>query len=352
MIRDFIYYDEVRIASYGSQLLEGIVEKITVTREDDKINDTVTTIDAGANVKVSTKGLTSPFLSSMISNVLGGSGGLGMDLKKEFTKNSSEKSSVIENKIAEHHRFTLFRESLIENNLLIDLDVIKPHQWKDRKALRKLKPGDFIELTCRAKIFDVSHLEGMALSIETLMDLLQQFQMSKEVENDPSKLEKIVEEADSNAMELGYKIYQKLLGSSIAPLEFVAMIDLMKNMSNGALAFVPTQFSARPVSAPQNGLRFIAPINDNFLIDTKEELIFKYGYEPNQNWKMIAQICELPKKEKRKAKAPKLDLDSDVKLDDITETMTNMFMELNASMGMNAVVKYPNISVNLISVYR
>ena len=127
MIRDFIYYDEIKIASYGSQLLEGIVEKITVSNDREKSKDSTTTIEAGANAKLSTEGLISPFISNIINNALNGSAGLGIDLKKEYTKNSFEKSSVIENKIAEHHRFTLFRESLIENDLLNRIDDINSH---------------------------------------------------------------------------------------------------------------------------------------------------------------------------------------------------------------------------------
>ena len=289
----------------------------------------------------------------MISSILGGNVGVGVDIKKKFLKNTLDKSSVIENKIAEHHRFTLFREALIEQDLLNNLDFVKSHDWVDRKAIKKLKPGDFIEMTCRAKIFDVSHLEGMAISIESLIGLLQQIQMSEEVKADPSKLKELVQAADSNPMELGYQTYQKLLGSSIAPLEFVAMIDLMKDISKGGLAFVPTQLSARPVSAPHNGVKFIAPIREEFLVDTKEELIFKYGYEPNQDWKVIAQICEIPKKDSGKRQNPKsINIDSDIQLDSIIETVTNMFMQLNSSMGMNAVVRFPNISLNLIAVYR
>ena len=70
MIRDFIYYDEIKIASYGSQLLEGIVEKITVSNDREKSKDSTTTIEAGANAKLSTEGLISPFISNIINNAL------------------------------------------------------------------------------------------------------------------------------------------------------------------------------------------------------------------------------------------------------------------------------------------
>ncbi|MDH8679286.1 hypothetical protein QE109_14100 [Fusibacter bizertensis] len=353
MVRDFIYYDEMRIASYGSQLLEGIVEKISVSNESDNRKDFTTIIQSGANAKISTEGLISPFISNIIDNALNGSAGLGIDLKKEYTKNSIDKSAIIENKIAEHHRFTLFRESLIENSLLISIDDINSHEWENRKAIKKFEPGDFVEMTCRVKIFDVTHLEGMAVSLESLMTMLQQFMLSKEVEENPDKMKEIIERADNDATSYGYEIYQKVLGSSIAPLDFVAMMDLMKNISKGGLASVPTQLSARPLKSPKTGLKFIAPIRNEFLIDTKEELIFKYGYEPNQDWKILAQICEIPKQEhKASNKISDIKVDGDVKLDAMIESITNMFMEMNSTLGMNSVVRYPNISINLIAVYR
>lgn len=140
---------------------------------------------------------------------------------------------------------------------------------------------------------------------------------------------------------LGKKKYLRLI--------FVSNLKI----SSGVLASVPTQLISRPKLGSQNGLKFIAPLRNQYLIDTKEELIFKYGYEPEQDWKILGQICEIPKERKNEEiKFGDFNVNKDSKIDDMIQSITDMFMGISSTMGMNSVVKYPNISINLIAVYR
>lgn len=352
-IRDFIYYDRSKVLSIGSQLLEGIAETIQTKDVKNQENKKITDYkgDLAGQVGLNTDSTT--IISNLINKLATAEASVSTGINKSISKSSYSENNIFENKVVDHFQFTLLRKSLIEQKLLNDLDQIKPHEWESRKVIRKIKPGDFFELTCRSRIYDVMHLESMARSIEAIMSLLQQMMISEEVKKEPGKLNELMDRINNDPMMYGYQIMDKMLEGSVAPLEFNAILELIKDISGGGLAFVPTQLISRPKLGPKNGLKFIAPLRNQYLIDSKEELIFKYGYEPEQDWKVLGQICEIPKERKNnETKFGELNIQKDSKIDDMIQSITDMFMGISSTMGMNSVVKYPNISINLIAVYR
>lgn len=50
------------------------------------------------------------------------------------------------------------------------------------------------------------HLEGIARSIESIMNLLQQMIISEEVKKDPSKTNEIVDTINTDSVSYGYKV--------------------------------------------------------------------------------------------------------------------------------------------------
>lgn len=114
----------------------------------------------------------------------------------------------------DHYQFTLLRKSLIEQKLLKDLDQIKPHEWENRKVIGKVRPGDFFELTCRSRIYDVMHLEAMVRGVEAIMSLLQQMIISEEVKGEPEKLNELMDTINNDPMTYGYQIMDRMLEGS------------------------------------------------------------------------------------------------------------------------------------------
>lgn len=352
-IRDFIYYDKSKVISIGSQLLEGMAETVQTKDTKKQENKNLTDYKGGLEGKIGINTDSISILLDFINKLANAEASVSADINKSIEKNLYSENNKLENKVMDHYQFTLLRKSLIEQKLLKNLDEMKSHEWESRKVIKKIKPGDFFELTCRSRIYDVMHLESMARSIEAIMNLLQQIMISEEVKKDPEKLNEFMDRVNNEPMMYGYQIMDKMLEGSVGPLEFNAILELIKDISDGGLAFVPTQLISRPKLGPKNGLKFIAPLRNQYLIDTKEELIFKYGYEPEQDWKILGQICEIPKEIKNnETKFGELNIQKDSKIDDMIQSITDMFMGISSTMGMNSVVKYPNISINLIAVYR
>ena len=352
-IRDFIYYDKSKVLSIGSQLLEGIAETIQIEDKESQEKKNSTDIKTAAMAHAGLNTDSSFFLTNLVGKLGSVDANLSGDIAKTIEKNLLSENNKFENKVMEHYQFTLLRKALIEQDMLKDLDKIKSHEWDNRKAVEKIKPGDFFELTCRSRIYDIKHLEGMAIGIEAIFNLLQQMAIAEDIKSEPSKLSEVLETINNSPTDYGYALMNKTLGGSISPVEFNAIIELMKNISNTGLSSVPTQLISRPKSGPKNGLKFVSPLRNQYLIDTREELIFKYGYEPEQDWKMLGQICEIPKEKKNEEIGfENIDFGKDSKLDDVFQNITDVLMGVSSSIGMSSVVKYPNISVNLIAVYR
>ncbi len=179
------------------------------------------------------------------------------------------------------------------------------------------------------------------------------FEKAEEKFQAGESLDEFVEEIHSTPITIGYEYAKKTLGNGINPLQFNAIIELMKNISKEGFSSILVQIIARPKLISKSGTKFVAPIRTEYLIDTKEELIFKYGYEPEQDWKLVGQVCKIPKnKKKNKINFNRFKSSNFTALDEIVEELTDSFMDLSLDIGMHSFVKHPDVSINLIALYR
>ena len=356
MVRDFLYYDQNRITSYGSQLLEGLANSIIDTKE--KSNDLDKTIDLSGKIDLSAKlGKDSFDLLSFLINKIGNiETSLGGNVQYQRQKYDHLSQNITENKILSHFQFSLLRNALVEKGLLKNLDRIPENRWHNRSVLKEIVPGDFIELSCYVKLFDKGHLEKITKSVEKLMELMQQIDYSKIIEEKSKNGEDVsefIKQVDDDPMNIGYEIYKKVLGGKIEPVLFTAMVEFIKNLSDGDIGQVPMQVIAKPINGSKKSLSFISPIKEEFLVETRDEILFKYGYKPNQQWKILAQVCEIPNKETIDVdNLSNLNISNSHSFDEITESITDFFMDMSKSIGLHSYIKFPNVSINLIALYR
>jgi len=356
MVRDFIYFDKNKVISYGSQLLGGFTESKAETLENTKAKNKQISMSGDLDGEFSIGKDSSSLLTSILSRIgaleIKASGGI----EGGFEIQNSQGKIVTEQKVLDHYQFNLLRNALLEHRSLKDLDEIKPHEWSNRTFLKKVKPGDFVEFTCRTKLFDVKHLESIARTFEQLMNLMQQVaisEMLQKKESDGENVGQIIENMSKGDSALSYAILKQALGSNIEPVLFNAIIELMKGVTNGGLTTVPTQMMIRPTNAPKSGIKFIAPIREENLTEPKNEMIFKYGYEPEQDWRVLAQICKIPKEESNKsASMEQLNNISSGAIDEVINQITEFFTDMSTQIGMHSFIKYPDISINLIALYR
>ncbi|SFM15744.1 DUF6414 family protein [Halanaerobium salsuginis] len=355
-IRDFIYLDQKRVLSFGSQLLGGLADTITTISENSK--DKIKDLDLKGNINAEAKlGENSLALIESLISIIGKANlGVSGEINPHFTSKTFNKEEKQESKLLDHFQFTLLRNALLEQKILKNLDDKKAHEWNNGKAAKDIEFGDFIELTSRVKFFDVSHLKSIASGLEKFIEMTDQITTAKKIHKmiqEGTSAEEAMEYINKNAMQMGYHSRMNTFGNDLNPLELNAMIDLMKDISEGGYASVPIHIIARPLSASDNDTNFVAPIKEEYLIDSKEEILFKYGHEPNQNWKILGQICKKPKKKhtnKMNIKSPNFSEAN--KLNDFIKEITNTFTEIGSQIGIQSFVEYPNISINLIAIYR
>lgn len=355
MVRDFIYFDKEKIVSYGSQLLGGFTNSIVESVEKSKSKEK--TIDINGSVGGSFE--IGKDTSALLANILSRVGKLEVSAEGEssfsHTSNKGQTSIVSEERFLDHYQFELLRNALNEQNMLINLDDIKPHEWPNEKYKEKISPGDFVEFTCRVKLFDAKHLQSVAISLEQIMAFIQQLMISNMLQADgideDSKRQLInnIAEGDTAA---GYAIMQQALGDGMEPVIFNAMIELMKDISEGSLSTVPTQFYIRHKNQSRTGSKFIAPIRESNLTEPKNEMIFKYGYEPDQDWKVLAQICKIPKKENSSLSNINMGNMDTGSFDQIIGEITEYFTAMSTQIGLHSMIKHPDISINLVALYR
>lgn len=354
-IRDFIYLDHRRVLSIGSQLLEGLADSIVVNEEQRKATekklDTKGKIPGQIGV-----GDESGKLLNLLVGVLGkGELGISGEINPLFSSVKTFGETRTEQRVLDHHQFTLLRNALMEQNLLKELDQFKQSDWNNGSVLGQLKPGEFIELTCRVKLLDVKHLESIANSMERLFDMMQQMSLSEKAEEKfqaGESLDDFLAEIAKAPVTMGYESTKKTLGDGINPLQFNAILELMKNISEEGFSSIPVQVIARPKSISKSGTKFVAPIRTEYLIDTKEELIFKYGYEPEQDWILLGQVCKIPKNRKKQIDFNRFNSSNFAAFDQVLEQLTDSFMDLSLDIGMHSFVRHPNVSINLIGLYR
>lgn len=356
-VRDFIYIDQSRVLSIGSQLLGGLAEGIVTKNltSSDKQKDV--TLKGEVNGEISFGEDTSAFIQLLLSRLGKAKLGAKGEITPHFQIKNLNSIEQSESKVLNHFQFSLLKNALDENKRLKNLDKYKPHEWKPNgKVSKELKPGDFVELTCRVEFVDVTRTENVAKGFEKILELMTQIFISEKVQeimNLGNTADQAMNKLKDSSVQFQYEAMSSILGkNNINPLEFNAMMELMKNISSDGLATVPLHIIARPIIASKSDVNFVAPIRSEYLIDTKEEIIFKYGYIPEQNWKLLGQVCKISKEEKVNTNPENLDFKQVKKLDKMIEQMTTMFTNMSSSIGMHSYVNYPNISLNLIALYR
>lgn len=143
-IKDFIYYDKTKVISIGSQLLGGMIETIQTrdgkNEQESKAREHKVGLDADVRINVNSKSS----ILSFITNLIDLDAGVFTEINKSIGASVLSSKDITENKVVEHYQFSILKKALIENGLLINLDQIKAHEWENRKGLKKLIQGIFL----------------------------------------------------------------------------------------------------------------------------------------------------------------------------------------------------------------
>lgn len=354
MVRDFIYFDKEKIISYGSQLLEGISETVTESNERTKSSTNEINTKAGISSEATLGSNSTNLLANLLSKFGNVTFGIDGEMNLNHTGNKMNNQIVTNEKLLNHYQFTLLRDSLIEQQLLINLDKFPAYDWDKNRIRDKIKAGDFIEFSCNSRLFDSNHLRSVVNSFEKLVDLLQQKEIADRVEKlSTEEVAEFITNVQANNIEYGYNVLSSILGEGINPIIYNALLEFIKGISDGDLSTVKTKYYFTHIKQTNNNFRFVAPVNENNFTESKNDIIFKYGYEPEQEWKVLAQVCKITKDKKKNVEGlnrlGNIDFQT---IDLLVDSITNQFTDISTEMGLHSSVKYPDISINLIALYR
>ncbi|WP_297898434.1 DUF6414 family protein [Methanobrevibacter sp.] len=250
-IREFIYLDIERLKSIFSQVEEGLLERETKT----KGNDTQLSGEVGTGKVLEFLGLDAK-------------GAVDLLMKNQET----------ETRTLHDHMYNYIEKKLIEEELIIKIheseDIEK--YWKKGKLNEKLDDKSFILVKGKVKIEDYNNFIKMTKNINELQTALG-------VITSPNMPPLDYKIKQWDVIEQQMEINGKLLNKSYLK----GLLFVLENFYRNRITIKSMPFSKNV------DLNFIGNININFLRESIESIIFKYGLSPVSEWYVFGQISTI-----------------------------------------------------------
>lgn len=300
LFRDFIYMDTERLKSIVAQLNQGLIESASNTTTD------TNGVKANAGVE---------FL--------------------KILKAGTEGSLLFQNQATENHTmhdylYNLAEASLKVENLLTDIP-------KDLKADDVLNPT-----------LDRSKLSSTSFILVRGKTIINDFTyMKKFLDNFDNILKSIITGEQSSKKEFE-KMSQKERNRLVS--ERVNEYNLPKDVKMAVKTFLDNFYKDRIViknipfvSTPN--FRFVGTLNQLYLRESIENIIYKYGTAPQEDWFMFAQIASIPTNEKN-------EVDISLEHNNLESSMQGVFDALRDVEKAGLSISFPEIAVTPIAIYR
>lgn len=296
-VRDFIYLDVDRLRSIVSQAEKGFAETVQLSR--DRSAETQAEVEAG----------------------------LFGFLKARGQQTFAWQTQQTETRSLHDHVFNLLEADLMKGSILTTM------------------PGDFTEANVtddemRNQIEATSFLlaDGFALindysRVVTFLDNageLTKFLTSLGAQNLPSTLTSQQRKEAKNRLRSELSMDPSLING-------IQLIFNLFYKDRIILKLVPFE--------NRIDFRLVGNLEQRFLRDSIDSIIYKYGTNPSQKWRMLAQVADIPAKTPSKIKENFVGADMEVGLQKI-------FASFRGLEALAQTVAYPEISVTPIAIYR
>lgn len=296
-IRDFIYLDVERLKSIVSQFENGMIDSFE-----------------------STKGSNAETQAEVEGSVFG-------FLKARGQQSFAWQKQQTETKTLHDHIFNFVEAKLQKNSDIFAIpgDIIETN-YLDEELRSKISHTSFIIVEGYALINDYTRITEL---LENYDDLSKFFTKIAE-QNIPSSLD------PQQRKEATKKIRSDLFLDKSLNSGIRLLFDLFFK-DRVIIKFVPFEQS--------RNFRLVGNIDQNYLRESIDSIVYKYGTNPSQKWKMFAQIAEIPQKIPDKLNESFLGAEVDVALQKVFES----FRGIEA---MIQTIVYPEIAVTPIAIYR
>lgn len=300
LFRDFIYMDTERLKSIVAQLNKGLIEGTSKT---------VTNTDEG---KVNT----------------------GIDILN-ILKIGNENSFLWQNQATESH--TLhdylynFAESLLkEKNLLINI------------------PGDFNVEDVANPTIHRSNLSSTSFILVKGKTVINDFTYMKRILENLDDILKAVITGEQSANKDFERLTKSQRNKKVQ--ERVDSYNLPKDIQKALQIFLDNFYKDRVVIknipfADAPNFRFVGTLNQSYLRESIENIIFKYGTAPKDRWYMFAQIAAIPDTSVN-------NIDLSFNENELEKGLQTVFDAFRDSEKAGLSISFPEIAVTPIAIYR
>lgn len=366
--RDFIYINNEKLDSFFSQLFGGLIQNIDTSTQKGKEVGLEGEINAEALAKFGLEG-SSNLVQMLLSQVGNFDASLKGDLMGGIGRTTTESSNTHFTKTLKHFQYSLFENSLKELNYLIDLDKVD-NLGSSGQLRQKMKPTDFIKFKPnKIKVSDYRNVKNFVKIIKKIIDLSTEAK-SGEI------MDKISDEDMLFSQDIGDQRFkmqaQALIASMISENSGEGFYKKGKMMEVIIRAIIEI-FSGDLIplevlltsyfSVGKNGnVTFESQLKDDYLLEKRTDLSFKYSHFEDANWTIIGQITSLKgtkspniKKsiEKLTTEIEKItDSPENLDINKFVKTFIKKLDTFTKEIGLQPQVGEYNVALTPIAIYR
>lgn len=296
--RDFIYLDVERVRSLFSQIEEGLIESKTQAK--------------GAEQVVKGK------IEGNIPLIGGGS----------VSTNTLWKKNETETRVLHDHMFNHVEHLLQKSSSFIDVNKRFKGGWDRDTVADSLKPTSFIKMQGKVKINDFAYMSALMRDFHEIGKIISSFSIADKIEGKTKKEKAVARRVAADSMNLPEKKFIDNLAT------------ILEKFYGDSIVIKIWPFSDK------SDCVFVCRIDKQYLRDSVEDLNFKFGVNPEDDWVLVAQVARIP------SRTPQNPDEFEIpSLDFMNQAIQKMF-DASGNVIEFFSLKYPFISVTPLAIYR
>jgi len=320
-VRDFLYLDVDRIKSYVAQAEGGLLEVY------DKLSRQDRGLEAGAGAEGEVGGLL---------RLLGRVGAHG-ELGANFLISRGDKES----RSLHDAIYDRLEERLDGTQAITSIDGHIPREeWYTMLGDGRIAPACFLRVTAPIRFWDFERMYALMDNWEPLTEAIADAAAAAELQ----KCEQRLSELSNGKRKVEEKRITRAAQQQIGGEDVKKMVDSLSVIIKG---FYGTPFVMRvlPVSDDPS-VRLVCRLDTEWLRDPKDVILFKYGDAPPTPWTVLCQVADVPPEDYRPQAL------EGVFTNQLIDAISQMFGALMAFEDFGITVRYPEIPVTPLAVYR
>jgi len=358
--RDFIYLNKEKLDSFFSQLFGGLIQSIDTSTQEGK---QFQISGEGRGEVLGRFGLKGS--SNLVQMVLNQFGDLEASLQGELSgevgRTTEETSNTRLSKTLKHFQYSLFENSISELNYLIDLDLVDG--YSDAGQLRgNLKATDFVKFKpSEIKVSDYRNVRNFVEIVKEIIDLYAEVKsgelMDEADEGDiQNSINKVKDQFKKRAMA---NIFSNAGGfyKNAKIVEVIA--EAVTEVFEGDLIPLEVLLTSHFSTGNNSSITFESQLKDDFLLEERSDLSFKYSHFEDANWTIIGQITSLSGRSASdieqaagKLKSEFENLSEEVNINDFAKTFIEKLDNFTKDIGLQPQVGKRNVALTPIAIYR